>query len=98
MTNKNQSPYQEVVVSHVVLSGAHKQMAVSLKSEKHGFVNRLENGKFTWRIPYFKKLLSGKKKVRYILPKGGVPIVAGPDVINRLTAMARMKRSYTYSM
>lgn len=87
----------EIIVSRVMLTGS-KQMSISLKSNSNSFITQASDGKFSLRIPYFKRLFSGKKKVRYILPKGGVPIIAGPDVINRITAMARMKKAYTLSM
>jgi len=87
----------EVIVSRVILTGS-KQMGISLKSDSNNFVSQASDGKFSLKISYFQRLFSGKKKVRYILPKGGVPITAGPDVINRITAMARMKKAYTLSM
>jgi hypothetical protein len=87
----------EVIVSRVILTGS-RQMGISLKSDQNNFVTQASDGKFSLKVPYFKRLFSGKKKVRYILPKGGVPIIAGPDVINRITAMARMKKAYTLSM
>ncbi len=87
----------EVIVSRVILTGS-KQMGISLKSNSNNFVTQASDGKFSLKIPYLQRLFSGKKKVRYILPKGGVPITAGPDVINRITAMARMKKAYTLSM
>ncbi|MEI7620755.1 MAG: hypothetical protein WCJ57_04280 [Candidatus Falkowbacteria bacterium] len=87
----------EIIVSRVMLTGS-KQMSMSLKSNSNSFITQASDGKFSLRIPYLKRLFSGKKKVRYILPKGGVPIIAGPDVINRITAMARMKKAYTLSM
>lgn len=87
----------EIIVSRVILSGS-KQMSISLKNDNNNLITQASDGKFSLKIPYFKRLFSGKQKVRYILPKGGVPITAGPDVINRITAMARMKKAYTLSM
>lgn len=88
----------EIIVSRVVLTSSSRQMGISLKNDNHNLIAQENDGKFSLKIPYFKRLFSGKQKVRYILPKGGVPINAGPDVINRITAMARMKKAYTLSM
>lgn len=96
MKNK-QRTYQDVLVTHLVLkSHDHKKVQMSLKTDKPELSSRKDQG-FFMKIPYMKKILSSKKKVRYVVPKGGVPIIAGPDVISRMTAMARMKKSYIFN-
>lgn len=97
INKKSMTKQPEIIVSRVMLTGS-KQMSISLKSDNDNFITQANYGEFSLKIPYLKRLFSGKKKVRYILPKGGVPIIAGPDVINRITAMARMKKVYTLSM
>jgi len=82
--------YQDVLVTHLVLktdgskksSPLSRHMNVSLQSDQ----------------PKMKDMSWAHRKARYVLPKNGVPIIAGPDVIEKFTAMARMKKLSFFSL
>ena len=101
MKNKNDRGYQEVVATHLIFKTAKtsgptlaKKIKMSWLANSQGTHQdaREASGKLIMKLPYFKRLFAShldRQPIRYLLPKGGVPILAGPAVIQRFTAMAR---------
>jgi hypothetical protein len=84
MLTNNQTNYENVLITKLVLN-----------------VKKRSGGKIIMNLPHFRTFFFNRfnrKKIRYVMPKGGVPILAGPAVIERFTAMAKSRKMSYFSI